>query len=202
MATSFVLQELQEAREEFLELELYHRTIESYISEYQVRGCSVAGRRRQGRPTGLDCGSFSSRLRASFLVSLMSALDHHLGNICYALYHMQHSQLAPHDLRGSTVERGHKYLKAVQGFTRPENEEWEQLAAYFALRNLIVHNGSDVDESRHEQRLRSFLERTEGISCDSEGVLEIEAVFCRRVLTELLSFMQELQEETGRVIHK
>lgn len=136
-----------------------------------------------------------SQLRKSFVVSLMSLAEFHVGLLCRDVATITEAKITIEDLRGNVFSRARKFLETFAGFTFPTQGEWEFVGDLYALRNNIVHNAALVDTDRNAARLEAFMKKAPGISNPSAGFLKIEKGFCLYILDQVEKFLRDVHAE-------
>ncbi|WP_029918782.1 hypothetical protein [Nevskia soli] len=136
-----------------------------------------------------------SQLRQSFLVSLMSATEFHLGMLSRDAASIVQTPISHDDLKGSMLTRSKKFLEAFAHFSAPSHSSWEIIGDLYALRNSIVHNAALVDADRNEGRIAAMMKRSPGISQPSAGMLEMKREFCSYAHKAVESFFNDLHDQ-------
>ncbi len=184
-------------------LRLFLNTLENFIEQEEKR--EVATLEKYAKP---DDGEFwsqhypyqwqqiiGSQLRNSFIVSLISLCEFHIGVLCRDVVTLTNAKITHEDLKGGFFVRARKFLETFAVFTSPSQVDWERISDLYVLRNSIVHNAALVDSGRNSDRLQAFIERTPGISNPSAGVLEIQKEFCAYALERVENFMDLLHNQ-------
>lgn len=136
-----------------------------------------------------------SQLRQSFVMSLASATEFHLGLLCRDTASVLQSPISHEDLKGGLITRARKFVLAFGRFNSPPETTWQNLADFYVLRNTIAHGGALVDTDREGKRLVAFMQRNPGISVPSAGMLKIERQFTSHMLDVVQRFFEELHGE-------
>ena len=144
---------------------------------------------------------FGSRLRSSFLISLVSFAETQLNQICRDTAVIGRSALKSNDLKGSILERSRKFLEIFGQFTKPSNLEWELITRIYDVRNVLVHNNGCIFRYQHEKRLSQFVNEQSGLS-QTHDFIEIEKEFCLFYLEKIESFLQGLREEVRNLCER
>ena len=105
-----------------------------------------------------------SQLRYAYLGSLLAATEYHLRQVCRNAAQITNSKIKADDLKGSHLEQARKYLGSVVGFSAPSARAWEVVGDLYVLRNVIVHNGGEVDREGSKKRLESLAKRSPGLT--------------------------------------
>ena len=185
------------------ELRMFRGTLEKFIEEEETREVAALAKH-----AGADNGEFwadhypyqwqqiiGSQLRKSFVVSLISLAEFHLGFLCRDVAVVTEAKITHEDLRGALFIRARKFLEMFAQFTAPAQADWELVGDLYSLRNSIVHNAALVDTGRNSERLVEFMRRAPGISVPSAGMLEMKKEFCIFALDSVTSFLGVLQQQ-------
>ena len=185
------------------ELGLFLKTLEGFIEKEEQK--EVVALEKLAKP---DDGEFwalhypyqwqqiiGSQLRKSFLVSLISMCEFHIGLLCGDVATLTNARITHEDLKGGIFVRARKFLETFAAFAEPSQDEWEVINDLYILRNSIVHNDALVDSDRKASRLETFIKRAPGISIPSAGMLEIGKVFCVYALDSIDTFMASLHQQ-------
>ena len=137
---------------------------------------------------------FGSRIRSSFLISLVSFAETQLNQICRDTAVITRSGIKSNDLKGSILERSRKFLEIFGKFTKPPKLEWSFITRIYDVRNVLVHNNGSIFRYQHQKRLSQFVNEQSDLS-QTHDFIEIEKGFCIFCLEKIESFLQELREE-------
>lgn len=137
---------------------------------------------------------FATRLRSSFLISLISFAETQLSQICRDTGIIARSGLRMNDLRGNILERSRTFLEVFGEFGKPLKPQWELVARICDVRNALVHNNGRILGYQHEKRLCQFVSVQSGLSQEHD-IIEIEKEFCVFCLDKIESFVRALREE-------
>lgn len=137
---------------------------------------------------------FASQLRSSFVPTLISLAESHIGMVADQAYEIVGTPIRPRDLRGGLFERHRKYLEAMAGFTRPSDASWNSVYEIRDVRNCIVHANSRIFDSRNPERLHTLVRKLPGLSA-SYDVLELSPEFLMHGLKTIEGFITDLYEE-------
>lgn len=186
------------------ELRLFRGTLEKFIEEEEAREVAALEKHARGAGDGEFWAEhypyqwqqiIGSQLRKSFVVSLMSLAEFHLGLLCRDVAAVTESKITHEDLKGSLFIRAKKFLETFAQFEAPSQAQWELIGDLYALRNSIVHNAALVDIDRHWGRLEVFMNRAPGISVPSAGMLQMEKEFCAFAFDGVNSFFEILHQQ-------
>ena len=143
-----------------------------------------------------------SQLRKSFVVSLVSLAEFHIGMLCRDVVTITEAQITIDDLKGNIFSRARKFLETFARFTSPAQVDWELMGDIYALRNNIVHNAALVEADRNSSRLESLMQKAPGISNPSAGILDIKKEFCLYVLSHVETFMNDMHNEYAELCNR
>jgi hypothetical protein len=144
---------------------------------------------------------FASQLRSSFVVTVISLAESHLGMMSENACKIAGAPLKADDLRGGPFERNRKCLEALAGFTRPDARAWEAILAVRDIRNCIVHANSRIGESSKPDRLRGLVGKLPGITM-AHDVVELSSEFPIHALATVRSFLGALYDEAGALCER
>lgn len=182
------------------ELHLFLGTLEDFIETEEKREVEALAPHANGGDFWAEnypChwqDIMGSHLRQSFVVSLISATEFHLGHLCRDTAAIVQSPISHDDLKGKLLAQARKFLFDFGKFSAPIERTWELIGDIYTLRNAIVHNASMVDGSRQPKRLVTLTRRAPGISISS-NFLEIKREFCIYTHDLVESFFKELHEQ-------
>ena len=140
---------------------------------------------------------FASQLRSSFVVTLVSLVESHVGMVAEQACEIAGTPLKPKDLRGGFLERHRKCLQALASFTRPTDAIWDAVYEIRDVRNCIVHANSRIWETTNQQRLRSLVGRLPGLSA-SQDVIELSKEFPTHTLETVRGFILAIYDEAEK----
>jgi hypothetical protein len=182
------------------ELRLFRGTLEKFIEEEEAG--EIAALAKHAEP---DDGEFwaahypyqwqqiiGSQLRKSFVVSLVSLAEFHIGLLCRDVATVTEAKITPDDLKGPLFIRARKFLETFAQFEAPSQAEWEFIGDLYSLRNSIVHNAALVDVDRNSARIEAFMRKAPGLSVPSAGMLKMENSFCVFAFEGVNSFLEVL----------
>lgn len=137
---------------------------------------------------------FRSKLRCSFVISLVSFAETKLEEICLATAIIFRSAIKSNDLKGNIFRRSKKFLDTFGKFNKPADSEWELMGKIYDVRNVLVHNNGFISPDRPQNRLFQFINEQSGLSQEN-NFIKIEKEFCIFCLERIYSFLKELQQE-------
>jgi hypothetical protein len=185
------------------ELRMFLGTLETFIEQEESQEIAALEKHAAGSDGEFWARHYpyqwqqiiGSQLRKSFVVSLISLAEFHLGLLCRDVATLTQAKITHEDIKGSMFTRARKFLETFAAFTSPIGSEWEMIGDVCALRNSIVHNAALVDLDKNTQRLEAFMQRAPGISIPSAGMLELQKEFCDFALNGVETFIENLHEQ-------
>lgn len=144
---------------------------------------------------------FASQLRASFIVTVMSLVESHLGMVAELAHKIESTTIKSSDLRGTLFERHRKFLELLGEFNRPSKDSWKSLHEIREIRNSIVHGNSTIYHSQNQERLRALVKTLPGLS-STHDVIELSSEFPKHSLAVVKNFITELYEEASSLCHR
>lgn len=180
------------------ELRLFHATIENFIEREEKRQVGQLYPLATHPDFWVDHYPYQwqdvigQQLRHSFVVSLASASEFHLGLLCRDVATVVQAPITHEDLKGGLISRSRKFLSAFAGFEAPNESAWQALGDLYVLRNSIAHNAALVEVDKDASGLNAFIARSPGISVPSAGLLEMKREFCTYALSVVESFLTDL----------
>jgi len=142
---------------------------------------------------------FASRLRSSFLISLVSFTELHLNQLCRDVAVITNSALKSSDFKGSVLECSKKFLDNFGKFTKPSKEDWELITCIHYVRNIIVHNNGSI--SQKANRLKQFINEHPALS-EMHDFVKLEKDFCFFSLDTIFAFLKSLQSEVRELCER
>ena len=202
-----------DAQETLKGLDFYLKTLESFIDRERSNEISELKRHadqlppdKQGEfwawhyPVHWD-EIFASQLRSSFVVTLVSLAESHVGMITEQIAEIAETPLRPRDLRGGILERHRKYLEALAKFSKPGESSWNSVFAIRDIRNCIVHANSRIWETQNQVRIRSLVNSLPGLSA-SHDILELSPELPVYAFKEIQSFIMSLYDEAAELCER
>ncbi|HJX65527.1 MAG TPA: hypothetical protein VJ860_16425 [Polyangia bacterium] len=197
-----------EVSKTFEGLEFYLKTLEEFITSEREKeiaalkqDADALPKERQGDfwawhyPVHWD-EIFASQLRSSFVVTVISLAESHLGVVSEQACEIAGAPLRAGDLRGGFFERHRKCLESLAGFTRPDASAWESVLGVRDIRNCIVHANSRIRESPAADRLKVLVAKLPGITSQYD-VIQLSPEFPVHALSTVCSFVDALYDEAG-----
>ena len=198
----------REATDAITGLKFYLETLESFIEGEREREISSLSKHVEHLSTD-DQGEFwawhypvhwdeifANQLRLSFIVTLMSLAEFHLGMVAEQTAEIASTPLKSRDLRGSSLDRDRRFLESLAGFNRPSQSSWNSLNEIREIRNCLVHANSTTYRSHNQKRLESLVHKLPGLSA-THGVIELSNEFPRHCLAVVKNFLIELYDEAS-----
>ena len=202
-----------EAQGTVTELKFYLETLESFIETEREKEISAL-KKEVDHLSSDDQGEFwawhypvhwddifASQIRSSFIVTLMSLAESHLGMVAEQPAHLASTPLKPRDLRGSAFERDRRFLESLAGFNRPAQQTWNSLHEIRQIRNCIVHANSTIYKTDNEKRLKALVTKLPGLSA-AYGVIELASEFPQHCVAVIQNFLTELYDEVSALCQK
>lgn len=187
-------------------LDVYLRTLEKFICEKKSQEVSQL-KRHADRLSEKAQGEFwawhypvhweeifASQLRSSFIVSIVSLAESHVGMVSEQALEIAQVPRKPGHPRGGFFERHRKFLQTFAEFQRPSHSSWDAMFSIRDIRNCIVHANSRLYNSQREERIRSLVDSLPGLTA-SYDVLEFAPEFPAWALREIRTFIDALYEE-------
>lgn len=189
-------------------LDFYLQTLEQFINEKERQEVSDFKRHADHLPAERQ-GEFwawhypvhwkeifASQLRSSFIVSLVSIAESHVGMVSEQALKIAQAPLKPRDLRGGFFERHRTRLETFADFQRPSASSWDGLCSIRDIRNCIVHASGRLFNAKNKKRLYSLVDSLPGLTA-SYDVLEFAPEFPAWAIGEVRTFIDALYEEAA-----
>jgi hypothetical protein len=144
---------------------------------------------------------FASQLRSSFVITLMSLAESHIGMVVEQACAIVGSPISRDDLHHSSFERQRKRLQKQAGFIRPDAKSWDSLYEIRAIRNCIVHANSTIYNDRNPERVSALILTLPGISAPHD-VIELSPEFPIHSLKTVEGFITDLYEEASALCER
>lgn len=193
------------------ELELFLRTIESFIEKEEKRELESLNKYLETIHVAERGEVFAdhypyewqqilgAHFRSSFIITLMSVTEDSLNRICTQVSTMLDTSISNKDIKGSILEASQKYLQAIGKFEAPPEHIWATVVNLYKVRNVIVHNGGMLEGAPNEKRIRAFMEKAPGISNPSAGLIKLNKEFCFYALQQVKALFSILHAEQERL---
>jgi hypothetical protein len=194
------------------ELALLHRTIEGLITSEEEREVNslaeVADQLPERRRSKYWADNhpwwwehiIAPQFRASFLMTLMSAVELHLSRFARDGATIVRAPLSADDLKGGIYKRTRRFFRLYCQFTQPSDAMWERIGDLYDVRNALVHAGGFPDGPRG-QRITRFAAKTPEL-CIQSGRIELSREFNELALAECSSFLTEIWEELAKLCRR
>jgi hypothetical protein len=144
---------------------------------------------------------FASQLRSSFVITLMSLAESHVGMVVEQACAIVGSPLSRRDLHRGSFRQRREHLEKRAGFTRPDTTSWDSLYEIQAIRNCIVHANSTIYNDQNPERLRALILTLPGIGA-SHDVIELSPEFPIHCLKTVEGFITDLYEEASALCER
>lgn len=90
----------------------------------------------------------------SSFISVYNIFEHSLKSFCDLAHKVLTLKIEAKELNGNDIDRYYKYLDKIVGLdVKKINHIWEELNSYRLIRNDIVHENSDVHQSKNKEQL-------------------------------------------------
>ncbi len=131
---------------------------------------------------------FEGNLTASFIVSLLSALEFYLRGICQVLHEGKSKKLDDYRAKGrpSFCKKVRSYLSQYVSADL-SSLDWGTIGKLWRIRNIIAHNQGLCLKESDKRLLNQFVDENDGISIDNDWI-QIDQTFCKRVLQTVKKF--------------
>ncbi|MFA5353482.1 MAG: hypothetical protein WC291_04590 [Thermodesulfovibrionales bacterium] len=144
--------------------------------------------------------TFPHIILSSVLMAACSLLESALTNACHYLerdgeeiIRCKWADIPPND---TGIKRANLFLQKNVCIHLEDHPNWQNILAYYHVRDTIVHAGGDLSHlnqrKRHgvEDALRKF--KKSGISADYGNKIQLQASFLDKVLNEMTTFWKDL----------
>ena len=196
--------------EELRRFRFYVETFEKFISDQEAEEIAALDRKTKGLsedvrgefwsyhyPVHWD-EIFPETLRSSFLISLISFVEFTVVQFCRDVEVIANAPLSANKIKGTILERSQVFLRTFGGFATPSDDEWATLSHIYDVRNVFVHNGGTVFESRDETRVTQFAKTVTGLA-ETHGRLLVTPEFISFSLDAIDQFIGALLKERGEL---
>jgi hypothetical protein len=183
------------------DLSYFLRTIEKFIDDGEHSETEEIVRRYKGRAVDWSeehpwwwQGVLGIQLRQSFIVSLISAAENHVSDVCESVRTICKLPLSLKHLNGSWIQRSHRLLVNLAGFSSPPESSWEKLDGIYLIRNVIVHSGGRIEEPKKIAKVEKLRKEAPGISVE-DSFLAIDSEFCEFAHDVVTGFFEQLHDQ-------
>ena len=200
----------QYAEDSLSGLRLYLQTLEDFINEAEKEEIEEITARFPGG-TKIDWSwhypvhweeIFFTQLRSSFIVSIISVAEVHLGMICKQVFYslsipFEYNDKENFKVRGNNLIRGKKYLRKFGDFKNPNDKLWDLINLIYLVRCCIVHNDNDIEgnpSKKQRDKLCNFVDKQPGLS-ESQKYLKIHSEFPIFSIDKIQEFVFSLYDE-------
>lgn len=190
----------------FDELSLLHQTIEDLISREESKAVDHLAESADQLPEHRRSEYWADnhpywwehiiqpQFRGAFLITLMAAVELHLGHFARDAGTIVRAPIGPEDLKGGFYPRTRRYLALFCKITNPPEASWQRIGNYYAVRNSLVHEGSHTGDDKQARQITAFARSVQGLNVNS-GRIELERVFCETALRDCRSFLEAVWKE-------
>jgi hypothetical protein len=191
----------------FKELSHLHTTIEDLVAREETNEVESLSRTYDNLPPALQ-GDFWSenhpyqwehvivpQFRGSYFVSLLSAVEIHLRAIARDAAQVAATSISADDLKGGLYQRVRAVLTKLCAFS-DDPSGWERIGDFYALRNVLVHEGNFLGSAGSANRVRSLVARTPSLTVHMEHI-ELSREFCQQATSTCLEFLESLFGQLG-----
>lgn len=149
-------------------------------------------------------GGFSSQFfLKSSLISIYNIFEHSLKSFCDLAHQILLLKIEAKELNGNDIDRYYKYLdKIVELDIKGIDHNWKQLNTYRLIRNNIVHDNSDVLQSKYKEQLIRIINADENLTIRKEtGEVMIKQIdYLYNFIDLLKKFLDRLLTEFEKKI--
>ncbi len=133
---------------------------------------------------------FPRLIRNSMFVTTYTFLEWGLLQLCAVLAQIRPSAISVKDLQGRPIEQARAYIAKVQGIAFPaDTAEWQAIAIYRQIRNVIVHRNAIV--TKGDNVIRQFIEKNPAFAAiNQHGHLTIHSEGCRNTTNTIRAFFK------------
>jgi hypothetical protein len=149
-------------------------------------------------------GRLTKLLRRSFLISLYSFTEYSLLDICRFL-RRKDVRVSVSDIKGQNdIDKAKIYIAKVLCADFPStSSQWGEIQVSRRIRNCIVHNSSEVEESNADRKpIEDYIKANNGMLSLSGNEIILESEYCAKMLkitaeffvllrNSLLNFVQQ-----------
>ena len=137
--------------------------------------------------------TFPDILRKSMFLTCYSRFEHGINSLCRFFSKQTEYKLKLSDLKHEGIIKAQVYLKSVVGIEFPDQTtSWQDVKKYNLIRNYIVHNDSELDESEKAKEVRRFIEQKTTSTIDKGNKIKLSKEFSINFINTLRIFLGEL----------
>lgn len=146
---------------------------------------------------------FPRILRNSLFVLSYSMIENFLNNFCDSAKRHYGLKLTLSDLKGRGVERARAYLKKVAEIDFSDGKEWVEIKHYNQVRNFIVHNNGELDDSGDAKEVEKYIKAKSDLLDLKKDIIGKKVVkktivikrdFCKEVLKTARDFLFQFDD--------
>ena len=148
----------------------YDNAYNDFLAEYDIANDEIPGTMYRQimsvHPELNFFGGFSPHLlKKTSLIALYSIFEELLKTFCELAQKNLNLKIEPKDLNGSDIEKYLKYLKKVVEIDFSKMDlEWKEINDYRHIRNCIVHNYVNINESKNRDVLNKIINSNKFLS--------------------------------------
>jgi hypothetical protein len=135
---------------------------------------------------------YPSILKTSVFISIYSFFEYQLLKQCT-------NKEILSSIKDKGIDKGKEYFKKVFGIHSPfQSENWKFIKDCNKIRNVIVHNGGNMDtilDENKQQEIRNIISRVPGLNISKHGNILIENEFCKRFYEAVRDLLIDLYNE-------
>ncbi len=136
---------------------------------------------------------YPTTLRESLLVASFSQFESTMNVLCAKIGMAHKCTVALSDLKGSGVNRVRTFLRKVIRLSLPDHV-WAPVIFLNTLRNLVVHNNSQVDSKNGEHRkLRKTAEQWPTLEVPEDGRISFRTGFNEKAIDAFVELFDQLR---------
>jgi hypothetical protein len=140
----------------------------------------------------LDFELSFNMMRSYFLVLLMSFLENELKNLCWALQTARGLNVSLNDIGERGLRKPQLFLKKIAGIDFPDQAKpWQELLAYYDVRNCIVHNDGEIIETK----TRDFVRKKKTLFDWDEKTSYKEVILRKKCCPDVIAKLKEFFEQ-------
>jgi hypothetical protein len=192
----------------FSELDLLRTTVEELLAREEAADIDRLATEAQTLPDGAS-GDFwaenhpywwdhiiAPQFRASFFITLMSALELHLGRLVRDAGVVVAAPISADELKGGFYPRCRKFLSRFCAIQSPPERHWQRILSLYSVRNALVHAGGFVADKGELRKLTRFATQIDGLVISSQHV-ELQAAFGAEAHRECRAFLDDVWGDVG-----
>lgn len=136
--------------------------------------------------------AFPNVTAASLFVTNYSFLEYQLIFICKSLHSIKKFPIKLLDLKGEGIFLAQNYLKKVVGISDfpDQTAQWNEICQYNRIRNFIVHNNSQLDDSDRAKAIKLYITNKSSIILDPHDRFELSMTFISEAIDIIEAFSQ------------